>query len=85
MARHQFPSTSTQDGDPNPRRAFSVEDFLRWFGISRFLFYKLVKKGAIRPSKIGRRTVILPEEQDRFARELPRMGESTDSPATKNA
>lgn len=84
MNRHQISSTSTQVGDLNPRRVFSVEDFLRWAGISRYLFYKLVKQGIIRPSKIGRRTVILPEEQDRFARELPRMGGVTGATAPEN-
>lgn len=79
MARHQFHPALPEDDYPKLRRVFSVEDFLHWAGISRFLFYKLVKEGKILPSKIGRRTVILPEERDRFTRELPRMGGASPS------
>lgn len=58
---HTFPS----------RPVMSVEEFLKWAGISRWLFYKLVKEGKIHPKKIGARTVILVEEAERWLRELP--------------
>lgn len=70
----QFPA-----GDYSARRILSVKEFLKWSGISRFLFYKLVKAGKILPSKIGRRTVIPPEEQERFVRELPKMNRASTS------
>jgi hypothetical protein len=48
-----------------------VEAFLRWAGISRFLFYQEVKRGRIRPKKCGARTMIPVEEAERWLRELP--------------
>lgn len=58
-------------------RFLSVSQFLRWAGISRFLFYKLVREGWITPRKIASRTVIPWDECVRFARELPPMKASS--------
>ena len=51
--------------------AMKVETFLHWAGISRFLFYKEVRRGRIRPKKCGSRTMIPMEEAARWLRELP--------------
>lgn len=51
--------------------ALRVEDFLRWAGISRFLFYQEVKRGRIRPKKCGARTMIPLAEAERWLSELP--------------
>ena len=51
--------------------AMSVEAFLRWAGISRFLFYQEVKRGRIRPRKCGGRTVIPVQEAERWLQDLP--------------
>ena len=75
MASNIFTTTQFPEDDFRNRRMLSVKEFLKWSGISRFLFYKLVKDRKISPSKIGRRTVILWEECERFARDLPKMGE----------
>ena len=56
------------------RRVMHVEEFLAWAGISRWKFYDLVKQKAIRPRKIGSRTVIPIEEAERWLRELPESG-----------
>jgi hypothetical protein len=48
-----------------------VEAFLRWAGISRFLFYQEVNRGRILPKKCGARTVIPVAEAQRWLRELP--------------
>ena len=63
---------------PNPVKAdfrepaaMKVEAFLLWAGISRFLFYKEVKRGHIHPKKCGKRTVIPVQEAERWLRELP--------------
>lgn len=56
-----------------PRGAMSVEEFLQWAGISRWLFYRLVKQGAIRPRKIQSRTVVPVEEAERWLRDLPEL------------
>ena len=57
----------------------SVEEFLHWAGISRWLFYKLVKSGQIRPKKIQSRTVIPVEEAARWLRELPELNHADSS------
>ncbi len=62
-----------------PRGAMSVEEFLHWAGISRWLFYKLVKSGQIRPKKIQSRTVIPVEEAARWLRELPELNHADSS------
>jgi len=54
-----------------------VPEFLTWAGISRFLFYDMVKKGLIQPSKLGGRTVIMVEEACRWATTLPPMRTGT--------
>jgi len=46
---------------PEPA-ALSVEAFMHWAGISRFLFYQEVKRGRIQPRKCGGRTMIPVEE-----------------------
>lgn len=60
----------------------SVNEFLRWAGISRFLFYKLVKTGQIVPRKINRRTVIPVEEALRWRGSLPEAGKGGTCPGT---
>lgn len=62
------------DDDFRGRAAMKVETFLRWAGISRFLFYQEVKRGRIRPKKCGARTMIPMEEAERWLRELPEAG-----------
>ena len=61
------------------RGAMNVEEFLKWSGISRWLFYKLVKSGHIRPRKARRRTVIPIEEAERWLRELPELNRADSS------
>jgi len=60
-----------------PRGALSVEEFLQWASISRWLFYRLVKQGAIRPKKVCGRTVIPVEEAERWLRDLPELTASS--------
>lgn len=57
--------------------AMKVEAFLHWAGISRFLFYKEVRRGRIRPKKCGARTMIPMEEAERWLRELPDIDTSS--------
>lgn len=69
---NQAVSTS-ETANPNFREpaAMSVEAFLRWAGISRFLFYQEVKRGRIHPRKCGGRTVIPVQEAERWLQDLP--------------
>lgn len=59
---------------PFPDRPyFFVPEFLAWAGISRFLFYRLVQKKLIHPSKLAGRTVVTIQEACRWANSLPPM------------
>lgn len=70
------------DDDFCGRAAMKVETFLRWAGISRFLFYQEVKRGNIRPKKCGARTMIPMDEAERWLRELPEAGSPAKSAAS---
>ncbi|AVM76065.1 helix-turn-helix domain-containing protein [Magnetospirillum gryphiswaldense] len=48
------------------KEAYSVSDFCSTYSISKSFFYELVKKGAIRPVKIGNKTVVPKSEGDRL-------------------
>ena len=67
----------TADQDFREPAAMSVSAFLRWAGISRFLFYQEVKRGSIRPRKCGGRTVIPVQEAERWLQDLPYLVTST--------
>lgn len=69
---YQAPSApKATEPDHREPAAMSVEAFLRWAGISRFLFYQEVKRGRIRPRKCGGRTVIPVQEAERWLQDLP--------------
>jgi hypothetical protein len=51
----------------------TVEEFLPWAGISRFLFYQEVRRGRIHPKKCGGRTMVPVQEAERWLRELPEL------------
>ena len=51
--------------------AFAVRDFCQWANISRSTFYKEVNAGRIRPVKLGKKTLILRTEAERWLNELP--------------
>lgn len=71
-----MPHTPIQNQPLSNRGAMNVEEFLHWAGISRWLFYRLVKSGQIRPRKARRRTVIPVEEAERWLQELPELNRS---------
>ncbi len=57
---------SSRSGKDSDRLADSVEDAARRMGISVSLLYRYIQRGEIGYVKIGRRTLILREEQERF-------------------
>ena len=71
MLDQTLPTQPSSSPDALTHAAMKVETFLRWAGISRFLFYQEVKRGRIRPKKCGARTMIPVEEAERWLRELP--------------
>lgn len=74
MLDQTLPSQPSLTPEPLPQATMKVEAFLRWAGISRFLFYQEVKRGSIRPKKCGARTMIPVEEAERWLRNLPDLG-----------
>lgn len=71
------PSPQATDPDPHEPAAMKVEAFLRWAGISRFLFYQEVKRGHIRPKKCGGRTMVPVQEAERWLQDLPDLVTAT--------
>lgn len=55
----------------NKPAALSVRDFCQWANISRSSFYKEVNAGRIKPVKLGKKTLILCNEAERWLSELP--------------
>ncbi|WP_018690352.1 helix-turn-helix transcriptional regulator [Ahrensia sp. 13_GOM-1096m] len=50
--------------------AYSIDEGARALGISRSLFYQLVKYGEIKIVKIGRRSVVRSQELERYLNSL---------------
>jgi predicted DNA-binding transcriptional regulator AlpA len=64
---------------PAVRRAFTIEEFCKSYGISRALYYKLLKTGnGPRIAKIGSKTLIGDEAANEWlrAREVASLRES---------
>ena len=54
--------------------AFSVTDFCRSYGIGRSFAYAEMAAGRLAYRKAGRRTIILREDAEKWATELPEGG-----------
>jgi len=53
------------------KRAFSIEEFCRRFGIGRTKVYEELKRGRLRARKIGRRTIVTEDDAEAWLRRLP--------------
>lgn len=53
--------------------ALSVRDFCNTFGVSRTTFYEELKTGRLSARKIGRKTLVLVADAERWAQSLPRI------------
>ena len=53
------------------RAAFTVNQFLLWANTSRTTFYKEVSAGRIPIRKLGKRTLVLREDAERWLANLP--------------
>ena len=51
--------------------AFAVREFCLWASISRSTFYKEVKEGRLKPVKLGKKTLVLRVEAQRWLDHLP--------------
>jgi hypothetical protein len=55
-------------------RAYTRIDFCRAYGIGKTTFYEEVKSGRLPVRKIGRRTLVLADDAERWAQSLPSVG-----------
>lgn len=65
-------NVSRSDARP---KLITVHESLGYIGVGRTKFYDIVKCGAIRPVKVGRRTLVIRAELDAWIDSLPRIGE----------
>jgi excisionase family DNA binding protein len=59
----------------SPMKALSVRQVLDLTGISRPTFYNHVKAGRIVARKLGRRTIVMATDLERYLESLPRIHE----------
>jgi excisionase family DNA binding protein len=59
-----------------PKLAVTLPEASALSGLSRSTFYKLFASGALKPRKVGKRTLILLPELEAFIRTLPAGGAS---------
>ena len=62
----------TSTVDLTERAAFTVNEFLTWARISRAKFYEQVKDGRIPIRKLGKKTLVLKSDAERWLNDLPR-------------
>lgn len=60
------------------RGAISVKDFCHWAGIGRTMAYEQIALGRIPVRKVGRRTIILVVDAQRWLESLPTRDEILD-------
>lgn len=56
---------------PADRGAFDVNGFCAWAGIGRTTFYKEVNEGRLSIRKLGKKTVVVRTEAERWLNALP--------------
>ncbi len=66
---------STVKSTAPQRRAMSVRDFCTEYGVSRSKAYELFREGAVRPVKLGVKTLIRVDEAEAWLASLPERQE----------
>ena len=61
---------------PHSRRAFSVTEFCRGYGIGRTNAYQEIATGRLRAVKVGRRTLITHDAAEAWLAALPELKQS---------
>jgi hypothetical protein len=62
----------------------SVKDFCRWAGIGRTMAYEQIAMGRLPVRKVGRRSIILIEDAQRWLAALPTHEEALDAIGAAN-
>ena len=63
----------------NEKRAFSITEVCASANLSRTTAYHLMKAGSLRTVKVGRRTIVLAEDLEKFLGSLPSVGNGLQS------
>jgi hypothetical protein len=67
---------------PLARRARTVKQFVADYGVGRTLAYAEIKAGRLRAVKAGKRTLILHDDSEAWARSLPGLTTAAESGET---
>lgn len=70
VAVHQETATVMQ-GNQNPVSAYTIKQFCEEFGIGRSLAYAEIAAGRLRSRKVGKRTLVMRSDVERWAESLP--------------
>jgi helix-turn-helix protein len=62
-----------RQGDSQTREAFGVREFCARYSICRETFYEEVRRGRIQARKLGKKTVILRADAEKWASSLPAL------------
>ncbi|MGA8693936.1 MAG: helix-turn-helix domain-containing protein [Xanthobacteraceae bacterium] len=60
------------------KRAFSIAEFCRRYGVGRTKVYEELRQGRLRARKIGRRTIVTKDDADDWLQQLPLIKTPTD-------
>jgi excisionase family DNA binding protein len=60
------------------KRAFSIAEFCRRFGVGRTKVYEELRQARLRARKIGRRTIITKDDAEDWLQQLPLIKTPTD-------
>lgn len=74
MRRQNADRVGSPSGDevgPGPTAAFSVSEFCLWAGVGRTTVYGEIAAGRLNARKLGRRTIILRSDAERWLADLP--------------
>jgi predicted DNA-binding transcriptional regulator AlpA len=59
--------------DISGRGALAVREFCEHYGICRQTFYDEIRRGRLRPRKLGKKTVVLKADADAWSASLPEL------------
>ena len=55
------------------KEAFSIREFCARYGICRDTFYRELRRGRLRATKVGRKTIVLRPDAEVWAASLPAL------------
>jgi excisionase family DNA binding protein len=64
----------SRPSEPIERSAYSIPEVLTKIGIGRDKLYTLIRSGELPARKVGRRTLIVADDLEKFLKSLPVIG-----------